>query len=115
MSVEKYDPTASNYLESMLTHVVKSAIEGKLEDGERVLLLRLALTCCAEEFHSIAANGNQASVKPEILLLIQQIYLICEDEVDPEKLMGAMGIEIRKGTNNVDSSEERTDSVEDAG
>lgn len=114
MSIEDYDSTASDYLTSMLTHVVKAALEGKLEDGDRVALLRLGLTCAAEEFHSIAANGGQNAVKPEILLLLQQIFLICEDDVDPKKLMGAMGIEIKED-NNVDSSKERADSVKDAG
>lgn len=80
------------YLESLLARTSKAAIEGKLTDNDRVALYRLVLTVAANEFYRIEANSGHGLVSPEVLLLIQQIALVCEDEVDQQKLLGPMGL-----------------------
>ncbi len=86
-----YKPS-EDYLASILARTAKAAVDGVLTDNDRVALYRLALTAAAEEFYRIESNGGGGLISPEVLLLLQQIALVCEDEVDQTKLLGGMGI-----------------------
>ena len=85
-------PQQEDYLASILARTSKAALEGKLSDEDRVALYRLALTIAAHEFHRIEANSGHGLVSPEVLLLLQQIVLVCDDKVDRDKLLGPMGL-----------------------
>lgn len=106
-----YSP-GEEYLASLLARTSEAAISGKLTDNDRVALYRVALTVAANEFYRIESNGG-GGVSPEVLLLLQQIFLVCDDEVDQMKLLGPMGLkpeDISDGT----QVEERGGSESDA-
>ncbi len=77
-------------LESIIREAAISALDGTLTDTERVNLYRLALTVAAAELHRIA--NLDGGVQPEPLLLIQQIGLLCDEDVNAERLLGGMGL-----------------------
>ena len=93
-------------LEDIIRGASQHALAGTLTDTARVQLYKLALTIAAEEFHRVEkeANGN-AVVKPDILILLQQISLICEPDVATDMLMMAMG-QIAEAIGEVDAKEE---------
>lgn len=84
--------TKHEYLESILARTAAAAVNGKLTSNDRNILYKLALTVAAEEFYRIESNSGHGLVSPEVLLLLQQIVLVCEDEVDQVKLLGGMGL-----------------------
>lgn len=73
-------------IQGILERAVSQAIEGTLEDAMRVRLYQFALTIAAGEFHRIEST-NGGSVAPEVLLLIQQISLLCSENPDPRKFI----------------------------
>jgi hypothetical protein len=74
-------------LESVIQRAAQAAIDGDLEDNLRVRLYRVALSVAGQEFHRIEEQAA-GSVDPGVLMLIQQIVLLCDDNVDPDKLIG---------------------------
>jgi len=113
------DKLSGEYLQKILVKAVENALDGTLTDTDRVALYRLALTIASAEFHRIASNGL-AIVAPEAMLLLQQIILLCDPEVDAERLAGGMGLieekEEKEDTEDGSSQDEDVgDGVEDAG
>lgn len=84
------DNLNAGFLRATLTRTAKEALEGNLSDEDRIALYRLALTVCAEEFYRIESNGEGGAVKPETLMLLQQIELLCSDNITPEKLVESL-------------------------
>ena len=79
------------YLKEVLAEAANRAARGELADADRVALYRFALSAAANEFYRIEKTAA-GSVDPNALLLIQQISLLCEDNVDLEKLAGSAGV-----------------------
>lgn len=116
MSTATDTELSNEYLENLLANTARAALDGSLTDTDRVILLKLALSVAANEFHRIASNGVPDTITPEVLLLLQQIFLLCDDDVDIDKLLGGMGLE--RGEVTVAEEKEKQDSdggVEDAG
>lgn len=74
-------------LQDILIHAAERAVAGVLTDSERSDLYRLALTVAAEEFYRIEQRAG-GIVTPEVLILLQQISLLCEPNIDIESLIG---------------------------
>ncbi len=78
-------------LEDIIHSASENALAGTLTDSARIELYKLALTVAAEEFHRVEKGANGTSiVKPDILILLQQIAIICEPDVDTDMLMEQM-------------------------
>ena len=86
---------APKALEDIIVQTVEEAVAGSLNDSTRVALYRLALTVVANEFYRIESE-SKGSVDPQILLLLQQIVLLCDDNLDMERLTGGINTLLEK-------------------
>jgi hypothetical protein len=76
---------SSEKIETILMTSAKAALEGTMDDTDRVAMYRLAMTVTSGELYRIEQNAA-GTVSPESLMLLQQIALLCDPEVTPEKL-----------------------------
>lgn len=72
--------TTDDFRETIMD-AAKSAADGTLTDTKRVLLYRLALAIAVEELYTVETHAK-GSVNPGILMILQQIAMICSDKDD---------------------------------
>lgn len=88
LSTELLDNLSAEAVEFILTKMGERALDGEMTDSDRVVLYRLAMQVASDEFHRIEVERADGIVRPEALMFLRQIAVICEDEPDPEALMG---------------------------
>lgn len=85
MSESLTDQLGPDFLENIIMEAADKVMHDEMDDHTRVILYRLALTVCASEM--VRIEKEIGGVKPEVLMLLQQISLLCDEDTGRDKLI----------------------------